>query len=144
MKRIWYGVYANNGLGVYTDGRKLNHDYRYIRGKHVRGFSGQDEAEEYVIDGFASLHGVEVLMTTVPDLGQIRLNYFYFKKAVKELGELTIVRAVQHEQEQQQLSKYAYEGGLINGKHISKAISLLTEDEKENYILYGTFKEVQS
>lgn len=144
MKRTWYGVYANNGLGIYTDGRKLNHDYRYIRGKHVRGFSGQGEAEEYVIDGFTSLHGVWVLMTTVPDLDQIRPNYFYFKKAVKEPGESTIVRAVKHEQEQQQLTKYVYEGGLINGKHISKAISILAEDEKETYILYGTFKEVQS
>ena len=46
MKRKWYGIFAENGLGVYYDYNRLMHNSQYTRGERVKGFANQEEAEE--------------------------------------------------------------------------------------------------
>ena len=82
-KTKWYGVYAENGLGVYYDYNRLMHNSPYTRGERVKGFANQEGAEEFAIDGFLMLHGMDALLATIPNLEAIRLNYFYFKESPK-------------------------------------------------------------
>ena len=86
MKK-WYGLFAENGLGVYSNYNKLMHNSKYTRGERVKKFDTQEEAEEYAIDGFISLHGIDALMMTVPDLDALWLNFFYYKKAAVQEPE---------------------------------------------------------
>ena len=87
MRRKWYGIFAENGLGVYYDYNRLMHNSQYTRGERVKGFANQEEAEEFAVDGFVMLHGMDALLATVPNLDAMRLNYFYFKKSATQNPE---------------------------------------------------------
>ena len=47
MKRNYYGIYAENGLGVYYDYNRLLRNSQYTKGERVKGVSDQEEAEEF-------------------------------------------------------------------------------------------------
>lgn len=87
MKRNYYGIYAENGLGVYYDYNRLLRNSQYTKGERVKGVSDQEEAEEFAVDGFVMLHGMDALLATVPNLDAMRLNYFYFKKSATQNPE---------------------------------------------------------
>ena len=53
----------------------------------MKGFANQEEAEEFAVDGFVMLHGMDALLATVPNLDAMRLNYFYFKKPATQNPE---------------------------------------------------------
>lgn len=80
MKKIkWYGVYAENGLGVYSNYARLKRNSMYTQGEHVKSFTTREEAEEYAMDGFLQLHDENILLTTIPDIDELGANYFYYK-----------------------------------------------------------------
>ena len=81
MKRKWYGVYAFNGFGIYTNYQKLINDRTYMRGEHIKKFAEQEEAESFATDGFVELNGLngmDSLLSMVSNIDCLRLNYFYF------------------------------------------------------------------
>lgn len=80
MKRKkWYGVYAENGLGIYSNYARLKRNSQYTLGEHVKSFATREEAEEYAMDGFLQLHDENILLTTIPDTNELGANYFYYK-----------------------------------------------------------------
>lgn len=76
----WYGVYAKNGLGIYCDYERFLHNSKYTNSEHVQGFGEREEAEDFAINGFLLMYGMEVLLATLPDSGKLSANYFYYKK----------------------------------------------------------------
>ncbi len=76
----YYGAYAFNGLGVYTNHLKLRRDQEYMRGEHIQGFSTKEEAVRFAEEGFANLQGTDFLMDTIPDDDDLRTNWFFFNK----------------------------------------------------------------
>lgn len=80
MKKIFYGVYASNGLGIYTNYAKYVNDRRFMRGERIKGFSGRDDAVGFAIDGFDSLRGMEKRVHILSNVDDLRLNFFYFHR----------------------------------------------------------------
>ncbi len=82
-KEKWYGVYAQNGLGIYYNYGRLLRNSMYTVGEHVKKFDTREEAEEYAIDGFLQLHDEGTLLATIPGTDELGANYFYYKVTPK-------------------------------------------------------------
>lgn len=78
MKKKFYGVYAENGWGVYSDYGKLVKDRTYMRSEHIRSFDDKEDAEDFALDSFILLHGTASVLEAIPDMDMMKLNYFYF------------------------------------------------------------------
>ncbi len=76
----YFGAYAFNGLGVYTNRSKLRRDQEYMRGEHIQGFNTKEEAVRFAEKGFSNLQGTDSLMDTIPDNDDLRTNWFFFYK----------------------------------------------------------------
>lgn len=83
-KGNYYGAYAFNGLGVYTNYSKLRRDQEYMRGEHIKGFNTKEEAVRFAEEGFSNLQGTDSLMDTVSDDDDLRINWFFFFKKKRE------------------------------------------------------------
>ena len=84
MKRKWYGVFALNGLGVYTDYAKFVNDSYYMRGERIKAFREREDAEDFAISGFDDLCGVECRARILLNLEHLYPNYFYFRRKSNE------------------------------------------------------------
>lgn len=76
MTKIYYGVYAWNGVGVYTNYERLEADTQiYIKEAHIERFSSFTDALNYALDGFKNFRRESA---QIPYEDEIKLNYFYY------------------------------------------------------------------
>lgn len=77
----WYGVFAVNGFGIYSDYGKLLVDKKYIRSARLKSFESRRETEEFVEEGIISLKGYDYIKDVLPET--YKTNHFYFLKSNK-------------------------------------------------------------
>lgn len=75
----YYGLYGNNGLGIYDDWHKVVASRCYLRGNCVKPCCTFDEAEKFAIDGFLYLNG-EDLPECMP--GRLPMNFVVYRRAI--------------------------------------------------------------
>lgn len=66
----YYGVYGNNGLGIYDNWDKVVKVRKYLKGNQAKSFCTFSEAKEFAVDGFLYLNG-EDLLPCIPERLQI-------------------------------------------------------------------------
>lgn len=76
----YYGLYGNNGLGVYDNWNKVLTSRCYIKGNCVKSFCTYNEAKEFAIDGFLCLNG-EDLRESVPK--RLKMNYVVYRREIE-------------------------------------------------------------
>lgn len=82
---IWYGVYGQNGYGIYTDWNLVLKSKPYISGFKVKKFKTFKETKDYVIKGLESLDGLD----SFSEIDFARRNWFYRLYKLKEVGKET-------------------------------------------------------
>lgn len=76
----FYGAYAWNDVGIYTNYGKLLWDRRFMRGERIKSFEELEEAEAFAVDGFEELHGLGSFSQAFSKEEELQPNYFYFYK----------------------------------------------------------------
>lgn len=80
MKNKYYGVYASNGLGIYTNYGKFLNDQKYMRSERIKSFKDREGAEDFAVEGFEGINGINCELKGLQNMSEMRLNYFYFQK----------------------------------------------------------------
>ena len=78
----WYGVFAANGFGVYSNYGKILADRKFMRSMRLKSFDTRQEAEEFASDGILSLNGADCISDMLSET--FNVNYFYFLKSDKK------------------------------------------------------------
>ena len=79
---IWYGVYGQNGYGIYTDWNLVLKSKPYISGFKVKKFKTFKETTDYVIQGLRSLDGIRCVLKI--DFAQRNWFYRFYKLAERK------------------------------------------------------------
>lgn len=80
MNKKYYGVFASNGLGVYTNYEKFLNDRKFMRSEHMKSFGDREDAKDFALEGFGGINGTGCELKGFQDVDGMRLNYFYFRK----------------------------------------------------------------
>lgn len=75
----FYGLYGNNGLGVYENWNKVVASRPYLKGNCMKSFCTFDDAKEFAIDGLLYLNG-EDLRKCMPR--RLPMNFLVYRKDV--------------------------------------------------------------
>lgn len=80
MKKKFYGVFASNGMGVYTNYKKLLNDQKFMRSEHLKSFKAMEDAVGFAVEGFEGINGIGCELGGLQDIDEIKLNFFYYRK----------------------------------------------------------------
>ncbi|MCD8378980.1 MAG: hypothetical protein LUC95_01345 [Lachnospiraceae bacterium] len=74
----YYGVYAYNGLGVFSSYAKLMDMRPNLVHEKIRGFCDMEDAEFYAAAGFEGIYGIGKSLELLPGADTFCENHFYY------------------------------------------------------------------